>query len=153
MIKIDPYLNVDAGTMSPFEHGETFVLDDGGETDLDLGNYERFLDISLSFPPPSPRLCALVPRPSMESFSDGLWPPTSFPQRALSALMGAHRALGAQNCIEGRVWPITFSTALDARPAKSDSEPPLQRKDSGTHAGARTVARTTTSRQARCTPR
>ena len=47
MIKIDPYLNVDAGTMSPFEHGETFVLDDGGETDLDLGNYERFLDISL----------------------------------------------------------------------------------------------------------
>ena len=47
-IKIDPYLNVDAGTMSPFEHGETFVLDDGGETDLDLGNYERFLDITLT---------------------------------------------------------------------------------------------------------
>lgn len=40
-IKVDPYLNVDAGTMSPFEHGETFILDDGGETDLDLGNYER----------------------------------------------------------------------------------------------------------------
>jgi len=47
-VKIDPYLNVDAGTMSPFEHGETFVLDDGSETDLDLGNYERFLDITLS---------------------------------------------------------------------------------------------------------
>eukprot|EP01032_Pedospumella_encystans_P031854 gene31854-35955_t len=47
-IKIDPYLNVDAGTMSPFEHGEAFVLDDGGETDLDLGNYERFLDITLT---------------------------------------------------------------------------------------------------------
>lgn len=47
MIKIDPYLNVDAGTMSPFEHGECFVLDDGGECDLDLGNYERFLDINL----------------------------------------------------------------------------------------------------------
>lgn len=47
-IKIDPYLNVDAGLMSPFEHGETFVLDDGGETDLDLGNYERFLDITLT---------------------------------------------------------------------------------------------------------
>jgi len=46
-IKIDPYLNVDAGTMSPFEHGEVFVLDDGGETDLDLGNYERFLDVRL----------------------------------------------------------------------------------------------------------
>lgn len=46
-IKIDPYLNVDAGTMSPFEHGECFVLDDGGETDLDLGNYERFLDVNL----------------------------------------------------------------------------------------------------------
>lgn len=44
----DPYLNVDAGTMSPFEHGEVFVLDDGGEADLDLGNYERFLDLSLA---------------------------------------------------------------------------------------------------------
>lgn len=47
-LKIDPYLNVDAGTMSPFEHGEVFVLDDGGETDLDLGNYERFLSVSLT---------------------------------------------------------------------------------------------------------
>ncbi len=47
-VKIDPYLNCDAGTMSPFEHGEVFVLDDGGEVDLDLGNYERFLDISLT---------------------------------------------------------------------------------------------------------
>ena len=47
-IKIDPYLNSDAGTMSPFEHGEVFVLDDGGEVDLDLGNYERFLDIALT---------------------------------------------------------------------------------------------------------
>ncbi|KAF6135212.1 hypothetical protein GIB67_035283 [Kingdonia uniflora] len=47
-IKIDPYLNIDAGTMSPFEHGEVFVLDDGGEVDLDLGNYERFLDVKLT---------------------------------------------------------------------------------------------------------
>ena len=43
VIKIDPYLNIDAGTMSPYEHGEVFILEDGGETDLDLGNYERFL--------------------------------------------------------------------------------------------------------------
>mmetsp|Transcript_12673 Transcript_12673/g.25843 ORF Transcript_12673/g.25843 Transcript_12673/m.25843 type:complete len:585 (+) Transcript_12673:104-1858(+) len=47
-IKIDPYLNVDAGTMSPFEHGEVFTLHDGGEADLDLGNYERFLGVRLS---------------------------------------------------------------------------------------------------------
>lgn len=47
-IKIDPYLNTDAGTMSPIEHGEVYVLDDGGEVDLDLGNYERFLDIKLT---------------------------------------------------------------------------------------------------------
>jgi len=47
-IKIDPYLNTDAGTMSPFEHGEVFVLNDGGEVDLDLGNYERFLSLTLS---------------------------------------------------------------------------------------------------------
>eukprot|EP00897_Mesotaenium_endlicherianum_P001316 jgi/Mesen1/1211/ME000128S00178 len=44
----DPYINIDAGTMSPFEHGEVFVLDDGGEVDLDLGNYERFLDVTLT---------------------------------------------------------------------------------------------------------
>jgi CTP synthase len=47
-IKIDPYLNVDPGTMSPYEHGEVYVLDDGGEVDLDLGTYERFLNITLS---------------------------------------------------------------------------------------------------------
>ncbi|PFH32577.1 CTP synthase [Besnoitia besnoiti] len=47
-IKVDPYLNVDAGTMSPYEHGEVYVLEDGGEVDLDLGNYERFLDVTLS---------------------------------------------------------------------------------------------------------
>ena len=46
-IKIDPYLNIDAGTMNPFEHGEVYVLDDGGEVDLDLGNYERFMDLHL----------------------------------------------------------------------------------------------------------
>lgn len=46
-VKIDPYLNIDAGTMNPFEHGEVYVLADGGEVDLDLGNYERFLDIDL----------------------------------------------------------------------------------------------------------
>lgn len=47
-MKIDPYLNFDAGTLNPFEHGEVFVLDDGGEADLDLGNYERFLDTNLT---------------------------------------------------------------------------------------------------------
>ena len=48
ILKIDPYLNVDAGTMNPYQHGEVFVLDDGTEADLDLGNYERFLGQSLS---------------------------------------------------------------------------------------------------------
>ncbi len=48
MLKIDPYLNVDAGTMSPLQHGETYVTEDGFETDLDLGNYERFTDYILS---------------------------------------------------------------------------------------------------------
>jgi CTP synthase len=43
MIKLDPYINVDPGTMSPFQHGEVYVTDDGAETDLDLGHYERFL--------------------------------------------------------------------------------------------------------------
>ncbi|WP_255170330.1 glutamine hydrolyzing CTP synthase [Natrononativus amylolyticus] len=47
-VKIDPYLNVDAGTMNPYQHGEVYVLKDGGEVDLDLGNYERFLDIDMT---------------------------------------------------------------------------------------------------------
>ena len=48
MQKLDPYLNVDPGTMNPFQHGEVFVTDDGAETDLDIGHYERFLDVKLS---------------------------------------------------------------------------------------------------------
>ena len=52
--KLDPYINVDPGTMSPYQHGEVFVLDDGSETDLDLGHYERFIDTSLS------RVCNLT---------------------------------------------------------------------------------------------
>ncbi|ATZ18476.1 CTP synthetase [Williamsoniiplasma somnilux] len=48
MQKFDPYLNVDPGTMSPYQHGEVYVTDDGGETDLDLGHYERFIDVNLS---------------------------------------------------------------------------------------------------------
>lgn len=47
-LKLDPYINVDPGTMSPFQHGEVFVTDDGAETDLDIGHYERFIDINLS---------------------------------------------------------------------------------------------------------
>jgi CTP synthase len=47
-LKIDPYLNVDAGTMNPVVHGEVFVTEDGGEADMDLGTYERFLDVNLS---------------------------------------------------------------------------------------------------------
>jgi len=46
--KLDPYLNVDPGTMNPFQHGEVFVLDDGTETDLDLGHYERFIDVEMT---------------------------------------------------------------------------------------------------------
>ena len=46
--KFDPYLNVDPGTMSPFQHGEVFVTEDGAETDLDIGHYERFVDENLS---------------------------------------------------------------------------------------------------------
>jgi len=47
LLKFDPYVNVDAGTMNPFQHGEVFVTDDGSETDMDLGHYERFIDENL----------------------------------------------------------------------------------------------------------
>ena len=46
--KFDPYINIDPGTMNPYQHGEVFVTDDGAETDLDLGHYERFIDENLS---------------------------------------------------------------------------------------------------------
>ena len=48
ILKLDPYINVDPGTMSPYQHGEVFVTDDGAETDLDLGHYERFTDTPMS---------------------------------------------------------------------------------------------------------
>ena len=48
MLKLDPYINVDPGTMSPFQHGEVFVTEDGAETDLDLGHYERFVNVRMS---------------------------------------------------------------------------------------------------------
>ena len=48
MQKLDPYINVDPGTMNPFQHGEVFVTEDGTETDLDIGHYERFLDVNLN---------------------------------------------------------------------------------------------------------
>ena len=48
LLKLDPYINVDPGTMSPFQHGEVFVTEDGAETDLDLGHYERFTHIVMS---------------------------------------------------------------------------------------------------------
>ena len=71
--KFDPYLNVDPGTMSPFQHGEVFVTEDGAETDLDIGHYERFLDQNLSRsanhtaggdlgPRPAPRAQGRLPR-------------------------------------------------------------------------------------------
>nr|HNH76990.1 CTP synthase [Candidatus Obscuribacter sp.] len=47
IVKLDPYLNVDPGTMSPYQHGEVFVTEDGAETDLDLGHYERFINVNL----------------------------------------------------------------------------------------------------------
>jgi CTP synthase len=46
--KLDPYINVDPGTMNPYQHGEVYVTDDGAETDLDLGHYERYLDVNMS---------------------------------------------------------------------------------------------------------
>ena len=57
--KLDPYLNVDPGTMSPYEHGEVFVTDDGAETDLDLGHYERFTGVSAPGTTTSPRAASI----------------------------------------------------------------------------------------------
>ena len=62
LVKLDPYINVDPGTMSPLQHGEVFVTEDGAETDLDLGHYERFIDAKMKrsnncllYTSPSPR--------------------------------------------------------------------------------------------------
>ena len=69
MQKLDPYINVDPGTMNPFEHGEVFVTDDGGETDLDLGHYERFIDESAVAATATPRRVQHLLRPC--------WPPNA----------------------------------------------------------------------------
>jgi CTP synthase (UTP-ammonia lyase) len=61
-VKIDPYLNVDAGTLGPLEHGECFVLADGGESDLDLGNYERYCLVLYPFPALKLMISAQIPR-------------------------------------------------------------------------------------------
>lgn len=63
MQKFDPYINIDPGTMNPVQHGEVFVTDDGAETDLDLGHYERFIDESLTKTPTSPPENLLVRSP------------------------------------------------------------------------------------------
>ena len=73
MLKLDPYVNVDPGTMSPYQHGEVFVTDDGAETDLDLGHYERFIDenlTQLSAPNRPERRCQSRPRP-LSGFAHG----------------------------------------------------------------------------------
>ena len=59
MQKFDPYINIDPGTMNPIQHGEVFVTDDGTETDLDLGHYERFIDESLDKNSPQERFTGL----------------------------------------------------------------------------------------------
>ncbi len=59
--KLDPYLNVDPGTMSPYQHGEVFVTDDGAETDLDLGHYERFTGVH-AHGPTTPPPAASIPK-------------------------------------------------------------------------------------------
>ena len=59
--KLDPYMNVDPGTMSPYQHGEVFVTEDGAETDLDLGHYERFIDENTSRASNSPPAASTTP--------------------------------------------------------------------------------------------
>ena len=70
--KFDPYLNVDPGTMSPFQHGEVFVTDDGAETDLDLGHYERFTHSKLSRENTGPRAASTKPS-SPKSAAATIW--------------------------------------------------------------------------------
>src|SRR5690554_6914958 len=59
MLKLDPYINVDPGTMSPFQHGEVFVTHDGAETDLDLGHYERFIRTRMTQTTTSPQVASM----------------------------------------------------------------------------------------------
>jgi CTP synthase len=74
--KLDPYLNVDPGTMSPYQHGEVFVTDDGAETDLDLGHYERFTGRSANKPTTSPP-AGSIRTSSPRSGAATIWAPPS----------------------------------------------------------------------------
>ena len=98
--KLDPYINVDPGTMNPYEHGEVFVTDDGGETDLDLGHYERFIDENLSG--------ARTPRPvrSTSRCSPPNGAATTSARRCRSSRTSPTRSSAASTR-----WPPTTSTS------------------------------------------
>ena len=100
MQKLDPYLNVDPGTMNPFQHGEVFVTDDGAETDLDIGHYERFLDIELS-------QAANVTTGQIYS--------------QVIAQASAAASTSATRCRSSRTSPTRSSAACACRPTKSRS--------------------------------
>jgi CTP synthase len=99
MQKLDPYINVDPGTMNPFEHGEVFVTDDGGETDLDLGHYERFIDEPLTATPTPP------PARSTRRCSPPSVVATTWARRCRSSRTSPTRSSGGS-----RAWPPTTST-------------------------------------------
>ena len=72
--KFDPYINIDPGTMSPYQHGEVFVTDDGAETDLDLGHYERFTDSTTMMPNTKAARPSIVLYPSTMAWVNALTP-------------------------------------------------------------------------------
>ena len=73
MLKLDPYLNVDPGTMNPFQHGEVYVTDDGAETDLDLGHYYRYTHLSALHAPRMPPRAKSTKRSSNGSGKETIW--------------------------------------------------------------------------------
>lgn len=88
--KFDPYINIDPGTMSPYQHGEVFVTDDGAETDLDLGHYERFIDENLSKAPTSPPAKFTSPSSTRKERANTWAPPSrSFPTLPMKSRTGS----------------------------------------------------------------
>jgi CTP synthase len=134
MQKLDPYINVDPGTMNPFEHGEVFVTDDGGETDLDLGHYERFIDESLTrtpTPPParSTRRCSPPSAGATTSARPSRSSPTS-PTRSSAA---------------STAWPATTSTWSSPRSAAPSATSRSSRSSRRSGSSASTSAATTSA--------
>ena len=141
-LKLDPYINVDPGTMSPFQHGEVFVTDDGAETDLDLGHYERFTDVRMG------EAQQLHHRPDLR-IGDPQGAPRRLPGRHGAGHPAHHRRDQELDHAGRRATPKSRSSKSAAPSATSNRCRSSKRSGSWASRSAATTSATSTSRWCR----